>query len=201
MAQQMFRGRSASRPEKPARRPNAAASLWRDRRGAAAVEFALVSLMFVTTLLMMMSVALVLFLNQQLDVATGMAARQIMNGTVQKSGYSSSDFRTNVVCASLPAVFSCADVIVNVQSATVGTSPNGYYAFVNGTTTGLVIPDLSNTAPQYSVGVQGSYEYLQVIYPITFLPSLVTTLLSAWNYKGVPAYLAVSTAAFRNEQY
>jgi Flp pilus assembly protein TadG len=197
----MIRGRSPSCPDDPARRRPAAARLWRDSRGAAAVEFALVSLMFVITVLMVMSVALVLFLNQQLDVATGRAARQIMNGTVQKSGYSSTDFRTNVVCSALPAVFSCADVIVNVQSATVGTSPNGYYAFVNGTTSGLVIPELSNVAPKYSVGVQGSYEYLQVIYPITFLPALLTRMLSSWSYKGVPAYLAVSTAAFRNEQY
>lgn len=158
-------------------------------------------MMFIFSLMLMCSVALVLFLNQQLDVATAAAARQILNGTVQKSGYTSSDFRTNVVCAALPAIFSCGDVIVNVQTATVKVNPGGYYAFVNGATSGLVLPELSNAAPKYSVGVQGSYEYLQVIYPVTFLPAFVTSLLSSQTYNGTPAYLLMSTAAFRNEQY
>lgn len=177
------------------------ARLRADASGAAAVEFAIVSVPFVFSLLLTISVALVLFLHQQLDFATSKAARQIMNGTAQKSAYSSASFRSQVVCASLPAIFSCADVIVNVQTATEAVNPGGYYAFVKSDMSGLVIPQLSNTTTQYSTGVQGSYEYLQVIYPITFLPAFVTSLLSSQTYNGAPAYLLVSTAAFRNEQY
>ena len=65
-----------------------------------------------------------------------------------------------------------------------------------------MIPPLDNGATSFSTGARGSYEYLQVIYPITFLPSLVSDILSNGQvYKGNPAYLAISTAAFRNEQY
>lgn len=172
-----------------------------DRRGAAAVEFALVSVMFITGLLFAMSVALVIFLQQQLDRATDVAARQIMNGTVQKSGYTSDTFRTQSVCSTLPSFFSCSNVIVNVWTVTQGSSPGGYYTYVSGDVTRLLVPALSSSAAQFSPGVQGSYEYLQVIYPITFLPSLVTSLFSTQTYNGSAAYLTMSTAAFRNEQY
>ncbi|MCW6512831.1 pilus assembly protein [Hyphomicrobiales bacterium BP6-180914] len=157
--------------------------------------------MFVLCVLLTLSVGLVLFLQQQLDYATSKAARQIMNGTVQQNAYSSTDFRVKVVCSYLPAIFSCNDVIVNVRTVTKGVNPGGYYAFLNSSATGLVIPPLSNGSAQYNVGTQGSYEYLQIIYPITFLPSVVTTLLSSQTYNGSPAYLAMATAAFRNEQY
>ncbi|MCW6511573.1 pilus assembly protein [Hyphomicrobiales bacterium BP6-180914] len=159
------------------------------------------SLIFVLCILLTLSIGLVLFLQQQLDYATSKAARQIMNGTVQQNAYSSTDFRAQVVCSYLPAIFSCSDVIVNVQTVTEGINPGGYYAFLNSDTTGLVIPQLSNGSTQYNVGTQGSYEYLQVIYPITFLPSVVTALLTSHTYNGSPAYLAMATAAFRNEQY
>ena len=159
------------------------------------------SMLFVLTLLMVMSVALVLFLNQQLDTATAVAARQVLNGTVQKAGYGSADFRTNSVCAALPAAFSCPDVIINLQTVDAKPGSTGYYAFVTSGATGLVLPALTNNTPQYSPGVQGSYEYLQILYPITFLPAIVTRLLSNQTYNGAPAYLAVATAAFRNEQY
>ncbi|MDX7953809.1 pilus assembly protein [Lichenihabitans sp. Uapishka_5] len=172
-----------------------------DRCGAAAVEFALVSVVFILTLTFTLGVALVIFLQQQLDHATDMAARQVMNGTVQKGAYSAAVFRQQVVCVNLPTIFSCGDTIVNLWTATEATSPGGYYSFVKSGAAGLVIPQLSNSVAQYSVGVQGSYEYLQVIYPITFLPSFVTSLFSSQTYNGVAAYMAVSTAAFRNEQY
>lgn len=175
--------------------------LLRDCRGAAAVEFALVSVMFITALLFTLSVALVIFLQQQLDRATDVAARQIMNGTVQKTGYSGDTFRTQVLCATLPSFFSCSNVIVNVWTVTQGSSPGGYYTYVSSDVSKLLVPQLTSTGAQFSPGVQGSYEYLQVIYPITFLPSLVTNLLSTQTYNGAAAYLTMSTAAFRNEQY
>ena len=55
---------------------------------------------------------------------------------------------------------------------------------------------------QFTLGSQGDYQYLQVIYPITFLPSFMTAWLDAsTKYNGKPAYLIISTAAFRVESY
>ena len=173
-----------------------------DRHGAAAVEFALVSSMLIVTILFTMLAGLILYMNQTLDYATSKAARQIMTGAVQKAGINQSDFRTQIVCSYLPTVMNCDDVIVNVQTLVEAAQPGGYYSFVQRNQQGLIIPPLSNGGAKYDVGVQSSYEYVQVIYPITFLPGLIASLLSRGaTYNGVPAYIAVSTAAFRNEQY
>ena len=89
-----------------------------------------------------------------------------------------------------------------MQTVAEAAQPAGYYALVNGDQSGLIIPSLSNAGAQFNPGNQGSYVYLQVIYPVTFLPAFVAKLLGAnATYNGAAAYLAVSTAAFRNEQY
>jgi Flp pilus assembly protein TadG len=182
-------------------RPRTISRLAGDRRGAAAVEFALVSVVFVLSLCATLSIALVIFLRLELDYATSKAARQIMNGTVQKSGYSADSFRTQLVCGALPAVFDCGSVVVNVKTAVKAVNPSGYYAFVTSDLSGLIMPSPGGGG-SYDVGVQGSYVYLQVVYPISFLPSLVTSIIgNGKDAQGNPAYLAVSTAAFRNEQF
>ena len=174
-----------------------------DASGASAVEFALVTPMFLLLILFIMVVALILYLNQALDYATSKAARSVMVGDAQGRALSQSDFRTKVVCASLPAAFNCNNVIVNLQTVTPAAQPAGYYSYtVDNNANGLIIPVLSNGAAQYTLGTQGSYEYLQIIYPVTFLPAGLASILShGATFNGSPAYLLVSTAAFRNEQY
>ena len=181
--------------------------LLRDEHGAAAVEFAMVSGALLTTIVFVSFGGLLLYMSQALDRATTVAARQIMTGVVQgKAIGSASAFATSFVCPALPAAFTCSNVIVNVQKVNASdsayySSQSWYYTLVNSTQTSL-IPTLSNSATQFNPGVQTDYVYLQVIYPITFLPSFMTKLLSGGaTYNGSPAYLAVSTAAFRNEQY
>ena len=176
--------------------------LARDRRGAAAVEFALVGSALVMTIVFLTMVGLFLYINQALDRATDLAARQIMIGTVQKANLSQAAFRTTVVCPALPAPINCDDVIVNVQTLAKAAQPGGYYTLVNANQTGLVVPALSNATAQFNPGTQGAYVYLQVVYPLTILPAFMTSMLGAnYSYKGAPAYLTVATAAFRNEQY
>lgn len=172
-----------------------------DRSGAAAVEFALVSGLLITAILMVMTVGLLLFMGQAMDHATDVAARQIKTGAVQKQGMSQSTFVSNVVCPALPATFNCNNVIVNVQTVPEAAGPAGYYAFVNSTQTSLIMPTLSNTAAQYNPGLQGGYIYLQIVYPVTILPKVLANILGTTTFKGAPAYLITSTAAFRNEQY
>ena len=176
------------------------AGIARCNRGSTAVEFALVSGALISTIMFIMTVGLILYYNQALDYATNKAARQIMVGAVQGAGTSQAAFQTQV-CSYLPAAFTCANVIVNVQTVTEAAGPAGYYAYANSGQTGLVLPTLSNASSQYSPGLQGSYEYVQVVYPITFIPSLFASILGTATYQGAPAYLVVSTAAFRNEQY
>ena len=158
--------------------------------------------MLIMTIIFVLMVGLLLFMGQTLDRATDIAARQIMTGAAQKAALSQTAFRTSVVCPALPTVFNCNNVIVNVQTVVEKAQPAGYYSFVNSNQTALNVPTLSNASGQYDLGVQGSYVYLQIIYPITGLPTFMASTFGAnTTFNGMPAYLSISTAAFRNEQY
>ena len=78
--------------------------------------------------------------------------------------------------------------------------PGGYCPFVTSNPTGLTIPTLSNTPTRFSPGSLGSCGSMQVIYPITLIPTVFASMFSGGTYNGAPASPAVSTAAFKNEQ-
>ncbi|MDP4002063.1 TadE/TadG family type IV pilus assembly protein [Methylobacterium sp. NEAU K] len=172
-----------------------------DRGGAAAVEFALVAVLAIMSILFIMTVATILFLNQALDYATTRAARQILTGAAQGGALDQASFKASL-CGYLPAALKCSNLVVNLYVVTPGTSPSGYYAYVKSDVSGLLIPSLTPSSGQYTLGTRGQYQYLLVIYPITFLPSAFASILGGGaTYNGAPAYLTISTAAFRNELF
>ena len=176
-------------------------SFSQDQGGAAAVEFALVASMLLMTILFVLSAGLMLYLNQAMDYAAYKASRQIMVGNAQKAAATQSTFAATYVCPYLPAALSCSNLTVNVYTITEASQPAGYYTLVNSNQTSLVIPSLTGTT-NFSLGTQGSYEYVQLVYPITFLPAAFVALFgNSITYNGSQAALIVSTAAFRNEQY
>ncbi|WP_288584745.1 TadE/TadG family type IV pilus assembly protein [uncultured Methylobacterium sp.] len=172
--------------------------LIRDEKGSTAVEFALVGMMFMAVILFTMVVAEILYFGQKLDFATEQATRQIIVGKAQKQNPppTLATF-TTTLCGYLPAAMSCSDVIVNLYKV-----DSSYYNFVTSDQTRLKLPALTPGSGQFTLGTQGEYQYLQVIYPITFLPSFMTAWLDAsTTYNGKAAYLIISTAAFRVERY
>lgn len=174
----------------------------KDIRGATAIEFAMVSPLLILTILFVMYVGMIEYLNQALDNATMRAARQIMTGYVQKNSVSQTNFRTQVLCPYLPKALSCNNVIIRIQTVSQGSKPNGYYNFVNSDATALNMPVLNVDSNPYSPGVQQAYVYMQVVYPLTSIPSFLTSLLGQnTNYNGKQSYLLESTAVFKNEQY
>jgi Flp pilus assembly protein TadG len=174
---------------------------WREKTGAAAVEFAAVSVVFVLTVLFIMTISVILYINQTLDYATGKVSRQIMLGSAQTSALTRAGFKASL-CSYLPSALNCEDLIINLYIVPPGSSPSAYYNYVTSDRSGLMIPSLSGSAGQFNLGAAGQYQYLQVIYPIRFMPRVFAQMLSgAATYQGQSAYLAISTAAFRNEQY
>ncbi|GEP01344.1 hypothetical protein GCM10007887_08930 [Methylobacterium haplocladii] len=141
-----------------------------------------------------------LYLSQELDFATSQAARMIMTGSAQASSMTQSTL-TNKICSKLPASVACSDLIVNLYIVPKSSSPGGYFIYVKADLSGLIIPPLTPGSGQFNLGIQGDYQYLQVIYPITLLPSFMADIFGGTKYKGSSAYLAVSTAVFRNEKY
>jgi Flp pilus assembly protein TadG len=175
----------------------------RNEEGAAAVEFALVGTAFILTLFFIMATALVLYINQMVDNATVRASRKILTGDLQSQSTAATleNFKQSV-CAYLPATFSCNDIVVNLYVVPKTSQPSGYYSFVSPDLNGLIVSNLATGTGVLNLGSRGDYQYLQVVYPVTFLPAPIASWLSGGaTFKGKPAYLAISAAAFRNEQY
>jgi Flp pilus assembly protein TadG len=90
----------------------------RNRRGSAAVEFALVAPIFFAVLFAIIELALVFFASQILETVTQDTARLIMTGQAQNAAFTQAQFK-NAVCAKLTVMFDCVNgVAIDVQSYT-----------------------------------------------------------------------------------
>jgi Flp pilus assembly pilin Flp len=91
----------------------------RNRRGSAAVEFALVAPMFFALLFAIIETGIMFFASQVLESVTQDAARAVMTGQAQTAGLDQAHFKSTDVCppASLASViFNCNNISVDVES-------------------------------------------------------------------------------------
>lgn len=162
----------------------------RNRRGAAAVEFALVAPMFFAVLFAIIELALVFFASQILETVTQDTARLVMTGQAQGSSLTQQQFK-DAVCARLQVMFDCVNgVYVDVRSysgfASVNISPpiDASRNFVN---------DM-----KYCPGKDGDIVVVRLFYqwPI-FVPGLGFNLTNMIGNKR----LLTATAAFQNEPF
>jgi Flp pilus assembly protein TadG len=164
----------------------------RNRRGSAAVEFALVAPVFFALLFAIIETAIVFFAGQVLETITQNSARMIMTGQAQTAvpaAYTATQFKT-YVCSQIPALFACDNVYVDVQN---------YPAF-----TGVTINNQIDAANnfvnnmQYSPGGAGDIVVVRLFYQ---WPLFVTGLgYNIANLAGSQRLL-IATAAFRNEPF
>jgi len=100
----------------------------RNRRGSAAVEFALVAPVFFALLFAILETALMFFASQVLETITQNSARMIVTGQAQSGSYTQTQFKT-YVCGQIPALFNCANLYVDVESypafSNIGTMSSG----------------------------------------------------------------------------
>jgi len=88
----------------------------RNRRGSAAVEFALVAPIFFAVLFAIIELALVFFASQMLETVTQDTSRLILTGQAQTASYTQASFK-DAVCAKLTVMFDCVNgVSIDVQS-------------------------------------------------------------------------------------
>jgi Flp pilus assembly protein TadG len=174
----------------------------RNHRASAAVEFALVAPLFFALLFAIIETALMFFASQVLETITQSGARMIATGQAQTGQVSTcqvagvptpctqASFK-NYVCSQIPALFSCNNLYVDVES---------YPAFSNITLNSQI--DASNnfisTNMQYSPGGSGDIVVVRLFYPwqlfVTGLGYNISNLTG--NQR-----LLVATAAFQNEPY
>jgi Flp pilus assembly protein TadG len=171
---------------------NALRRFRRNRRGSAAVEFALVAPVFFALLFAIIETAIVFFAGQVLETVTQDSARMIFTGQAQTAAYTQADFKNVVVCGPLINVlFDCTNgIYVDVQS---------YSAFSNVTITDPIDAgkNFVNNM-KYCPGNAGDIVVVRLFYQ---WPLFVTGLgYNIANLSGSKRLLT-GTAAFRNEPF
>ena len=171
-----------------------AMSRWRaDRKGAMAVEFAMVALPFIFTILALFELALILLLSTTLDASTAKVARQIRTGQLQTQGTpaTADSFRTQV-CSNLgwlqSQCLSNLSVDVRVFPKFAGVTGNSPL------TGGAIDPAKLN----FNIGSPGDI----VVVTTYFQWQLITPGLNlGFNTLSNGKALITSVVTFRNEPY
>lgn len=95
----------------PARK---ARSLWKNDRGVAMLEFALLAPVFFGILAAIMQTAMVFLASQFLESAVHNSSRTIRTGTAQQTNWSLADFR-NTLCDGLYSLVNCNNLHIEVD--------------------------------------------------------------------------------------
>ena len=162
----------------------------RNRRGSAAVEFALVAPIFFAVLFAIIELALVFFASQILETVTQDTARLIMTGQAQNASYTQAQFK-NAVCARLTVMFDCVNgVSIDVKN---------YPTFATVDVTDPIDSGKNFVAPNnYLPGGPGDIVVVRLFYK---WPLFVTGLGFNVANIGTNQRLLTATAAFQNEPY
>jgi Flp pilus assembly protein TadG len=164
----------------------------RNRRGAAAVEFALVAPLFFVLLFAILEAAIVFFAGQLLEQGTADSARLMMTHQAQDSGMDEDAFKTNL-CNRIKVLFNCsgnlANLTVDVKVFTPGTAITITDPIVAGSLTGPFSYSLPPSGSPNTIVVRAFYKW----------PLFVTGLgFNLANLNGSQRLLA-ATAAFHVE--
>lgn len=164
----------------------------RNRRGSAALEFALVAPLFFALLFAIIETALMFFASQVLETITEDSARMIFTGQAQQTSYTQDDFRKHVCDQGQVAVlFDCNKISIDVRS---------YNQAFGNVTINNQIDNAGNfiNDMQYSPGGAGDVVVVRLFYQ---WPIFVTGLgYNITNLSGGKRLL-VASAAFKNEPY
>ncbi len=160
--------------------------------GATAVEFALIMPPFLATLIAVLEVTLFLFAQQVLQNAAVAAGRLFMTGGAQNSNTTQTQFQ-NDVCPMVQTIFSCASLMVNVQSYSNFSSANASAPTLTFNGSGQVSNSWS-----YSPGAPGQVMVVQLVYQWPIVSGPFGYVLSNLG-NGHTEMMGVS--AFRVEPY
>lgn len=162
----------------------------RNRRGSAAVEFALVAPIFFGLLFAIMELAMVFFASQVLETVVQDSARMIMTGQAQTASYTQAQFK-NLVCSKITVMFDCVNGIsIDVKSYSAFASVNVADPIDN--TKQFVPPN------NYLPGGPGDIVVVRLFYK---WPLFVTGLGFNVANLSTKERLLTATAAFQNEPY
>ncbi len=154
--------------------------------GAAAVEFSLVMLPFLTLFGVIIQTALVFFAGQTLETAAADSSRLIMTGQAQT--FDQAAFK-NAVCQRIYALFDCASgMYVDVRT----------FGSFGSITNGVTFDATGKPVTTYQPGSAGDIVVVRLIYQWPILVPLVQNFLADANSN---SRMLVATTVFRNEPY
>jgi Flp pilus assembly protein TadG len=161
------------------------------RRGATAVEFALIAPAFLGLLVAIFETTLFLFGQMTLQNAAVQAGRLFMTGQAQNSNLTQAQFLTDI-CPYIQGLFTCGNLMVNVQA---------YSSFSNASTSAPTLTysngQVSNSW-SYSPGSPGQVMVVQLIYQWPIVAGPLGWMLPNLG-NGTTEMMAVT--AFRVEPY
>jgi len=165
----------------------------RSRGGTTAVEFAFIAPPFLALLIAILQMASFLFAQQALQTAVVAAGRLILTGQVQNAGLTQSQFQTNDVCPLLPALFTCSNLYVNVQTYNNFSSASTSTPSLTISSSGTV-----SSTGSYSLGGPGEVMVLQLVYPWKVITGPLGAILPNFS-NGYTEIMGIT--AFRVEPY
>lgn len=159
---------------------------WRDNAsGAAAIEFAMLSPVFMSLLAMSVMVGVIYFAKSELDLATRTAARSIKIGQVTNSAQ-----LTSLLCNTIGGMFDCNGFMVNLRSYPTLSAAKTAAPTITYNADGTV----ANAWTQ-QFGASGAIMVLQVMYQYPTIAGPLFSLSTQSNGSN----LLISTAVFINE--
>ena len=174
--------------------------VWRrfrhNRRGSAAVEFALVAPVFFALLFAILETGIIFFADQTLESITQAAARTILTGQTQSASYTQQQFHDDVVCPSggmASILFSCSPTGIYIDVRSYPSS------FSNISINSEIVGGVFNSGDmQYNPGTSCNVVVVRLFYQ---WPQIVTGLGYNITNLNNGTRLLVATAAFRNEPW
>ncbi len=178
------------------RRRNRFVAFIKDRKGATAVEFALIGAPFLALIAALIQTFLLFFAQSQLESAVRASGRQIMTGQVQTADASLTSAAAvtafhQIVCNNAAILFTCAGLMVDVQVAPQWSSANAATPTLTYDSNGNV-----TNAWQFNPGNAGDIVVVRVMYlwPVFFGPIAFNMANQANGSR-----LIMASAAFQNE--
>jgi Flp pilus assembly protein TadG len=160
----------------------------RNRRGSAAVEFAMIAPIFFALLFAILETGIMFFAGQYLQSITQQSARMILTGQAQTGSYTQAQFQS-YVCSQVVALFTCGNIYIDVES---------YSSFQNVTINSQISNGNFVNNMQYNPGSSGDIVVVRLFYQ---WPQIVTGLGYNISNLNNNHRLLSATAAFKNEPY
>jgi hypothetical protein len=185
-------------------------SFKRSTHAVVALEFAIVGPIFLVCVLMIIQLGFIFFMQASLDRLAYSTSAYVRSGTAQAAGYSTTTFKSSVVCSLIPAMLNCNNLLYRVWTNASPFQAGGWvYASI---LTGNATPWCSSNIPSYYYngggaacasptsasqiycpGPSAAYVMVQMAYPNIFAKFIGTKLAG-------PPYL-ISTFISVNDSF